>query len=84
MNQEKSPVYHLDLCYNEREQHDAFSSQPDPPKAAPAAENQQHAACDGGTLLFMTVSSPLRGPISGLSHSLGCMLTSNQVMLYHL
>ena len=64
MNQEESPFYHRDLWYNERNQHETLSSQPDPPRVAPPAFS-------GGELLYMNISSLLRWPISGLSHSLG-------------
>ena len=64
MNQEEIPFYHRDLWYNERNQREVLSSQPDPPRVAPPASS-------GGELLPMNISSLLRWPISGLSHSLG-------------
>lgn len=63
MNQEESPFYHGDLWYNDRNQQEMLSSQPDPPRVA-------LPAFSGGGLLSMSISSLLRWPISGLSDSL--------------
>lgn len=57
MKWEENQVYHLSLWYNEREQHETFSSQPDPPKVAPPAE-EHLSAFSGGNLFFTNMSGP--------------------------